>query len=109
MNDWKTILKASMPAQNTQNPQNPAPEGNFGDFGDIADRPSTLPQVLEPAHPQARPVWWERKDLTLCGPARPELLAKAGEGDNATFWVVVTFEGVTEWICSDRLRKPPGV
>lgn len=61
--------------------------------------------TIEPAHPTARPVYWESMDGTWHGPAVPESLALVGEGETATFWVVVTSQGGCRWIRSDLLRS----
>ncbi len=63
--------------------------------------------VVEPASPTARPVWWEDSDGNLCGPATPELLGKTGAGEQARFWVIVTYQDASRWIQSDRLRAHP--
>ena len=56
--------------------------------------------TIEPAHPQARPLYWERA-TGIVGPAAPEFMVKVGEA----FWIVAQFEGVPVWIHSDRLRS----
>jgi hypothetical protein len=61
--------------------------------------------TIEPAAPNARPVYWERADGSISGPARPEFLAQVGTGPAASFWVVTTYEGQARWIRSDRLRS----
>jgi hypothetical protein len=63
------------------------------------------PVVIEPAAPNARPVYWERADGSISGPAKPEFLAKVGDGPKASFWVVAEFEAQPVWIRSDRLRS----
>ena len=57
--------------------------------------------VIEPAAPDARPIYWEAADTRILGPAVPEFLARAGD----TFWIVTTFEGQARWINADRLRS----
>lgn len=61
--------------------------------------------ALEPAHQNARLVYWERADGRIYGPARPEFLAQVGTGSAARFWVVVSYGGQPVWILSDRLRS----
>jgi hypothetical protein len=61
--------------------------------------------VIEPAPENPRPVYWERADLSIVGPGRPEFLAKVGEGLRATYWVVAQFQGVPVWINSIVLRS----
>ena len=61
--------------------------------------------VIEPAAENPRPVYWERADLSIVGPGRPEFLAKVGEGPRATYWVVAQFQGVPVWINSIVLRS----
>ena len=61
--------------------------------------------VIEPAAANPRPVYWERADLSIVGPGRPEFLAKVGEGLRATYWVVAQFQGVPVWINSIMLRS----
>ncbi len=63
--------------------------------------------LIEPAAPNARPVWWEDANGLLCGPAIPEYLAKTGGSLSEHFWVVVTHEHIIRWIRSDRLRSKP--
>ena len=66
------------------------------------DQVRVVPEVtIEPAHPNARPVYWERGTGEIAGPAQPEFLAKAGD----TFWVVCQFQGVPVWVNADRLRS----
>lgn len=72
--------------------------------------PMLPPQVaenimIEPAAENPRPVYWERADLSIVGPGRPEFLAKVGEGPRATYWVVAQFQGVPVWINSIVLRS----
>ena len=62
--------------------------------------------VIEPAHPNARPIYWERNDGNIYGPARLQFLAQVGLGLKTTdFCVVVSFDGGLVWIRSDRLRS----
>lgn len=61
--------------------------------------------VIEPAHPHARPVYFERSDGVIYGPARVSHLAKTGRGLNERFWVIVEHEGQVIWVWSDRLRS----
>lgn len=61
--------------------------------------------TVEPAPPTARPVYWEAADGRIIGPAVPELLARAGNGPSASFWIVTTYEGQLHWINADRLRS----
>lgn len=72
--------------------------------------PMPLPQVVEnivigPAAENPRPVYWERADLSIIGPGRPEFLAKVGEGVRATYWLVAQFQGEPVWINSMMLRS----
>jgi hypothetical protein len=57
--------------------------------------------TIEPAHPSARPVYWERATGEIVGPGVPEFLARVGDA----FWVVAQFQGEPVWINSDRLRS----
>ena len=61
--------------------------------------------VIEPAAENPRPVYWERADLSIVGPGRPEFLAKVGDGPRATYWVVAQFQGGPVWINSIVLRS----
>jgi hypothetical protein len=61
--------------------------------------------VIESASPTARPIFWERGDGAIVGPAQPEYLAKVGEGLNSSYWVVAQFEGLPIWINSAVLRS----
>jgi hypothetical protein len=60
--------------------------------------------TIEPAAPNARPVYWERVTGEIVGPARPEFLAKVGRRASEQFWVIVDNQGQPAWIRSDRLR-----
>jgi len=57
--------------------------------------------VIEPAAPNARPVFWKSATGEILGLARPEFLAQVGPH----FWVIVTWDGLPRWIRSDRLRS----
>ena len=57
--------------------------------------------VIEPAVPNARPVYWESGTGRILGPATPEFLAR----DGGTFWIVTTVEGQIRWINADQLRS----
>jgi hypothetical protein len=61
--------------------------------------------VIEPAAANPRPVYWERSDLSIVGPGRPEFLAKVGSGPKASYWVVAQFQGGPVWINSIVLRS----
>jgi hypothetical protein len=61
--------------------------------------------TIEPAHPNARPVYWERGTREIVGPATPEFLARVGTGPNATYWVVAQFKELPVWINSTVLRS----
>ena len=67
--------------------------------------PEASEVVIEPAAPQARPVYYERNDGVIYGPAKVTDLAKTGSGGTERFWVIVEFEGHIEWVVSDRLRS----
>lgn len=57
--------------------------------------------LIEPAAPNARPVYWENADGVILGPAVPEFLAQAGQ----QFWVIVQHEAMPRWVRADRLRS----
>ena len=59
---------------------------------------------IEPAAPNARPIFWERA-TGIAGPAHPEFLAMTGRGPRASYWVVAQFEGLPIWINSLQLRS----
>lgn len=61
--------------------------------------------TIEPASPTARPVFFERSDGRIYGPAKPEFLAREGTGPAAIFWVVVQFHSLPVWVRSDLLRS----
>ncbi len=61
--------------------------------------------AMEPAAVNARPIYWERADLSIAGPATPEFLAKVGTGPKASFWVVAVYNGSPWWIRADTLRS----
>ena len=58
MIDWRTILKAPTPPQNTQNPQKESNGRVFEDIADIAYRKSVTPIS------QGDRITWEGPDLT---------------------------------------------
>jgi hypothetical protein len=57
--------------------------------------------IIEPAHPFAKPTYFEDAFGRILGPVIPEFLARA----DGHFWIVTTFEGEARWIRSDRLRS----
>lgn len=57
--------------------------------------------IMEPAAPNARPIYWETGTGRILGPATPEFLARDGD----TFWIVTTFDGQIRWINADQLRS----
>jgi hypothetical protein len=61
--------------------------------------------ICEPAHRDARPVYWQRATGEIVGPAKPEFLAKVAEGPKSSFWVVAQFQGQPIWINSAVLRS----
>lgn len=67
------------------------------------------PVVIEPAcRPDGSPVspvYFERGDGVIYGPARVTDFAKTRSGEKEQFWVIVEFEGQAAWIISDRLRS----
>jgi hypothetical protein len=66
---------------------------------------STNEILIEPAAPNARPIYWERATTEIVGPARPEFLARVGTGPKAQYWVVAEFHGQPVWINSIVLRS----
>jgi len=69
-------------------------------------QPLTTDEILiEPAAVNARPIYWERADLTIAGPAQPEFLARVGTGPRASYWVIAQFEGSPLWINTVVLRS----
>ena len=61
--------------------------------------------MIEPAAANPRPVYWERADLSIVGPGRPEFLAKVGTGATERFWVIVEYQGQAIWVQSNQLRS----
>jgi hypothetical protein len=61
--------------------------------------------TVESANAQARPVYFERNEGVIYGPARVSDLAKTGIGATERFWVIVEHEGQVIWVWSDRLRS----
>ena len=65
--------------------------------------------VIEPAcRPDGSPVspvYFERGDGVIYGPARVTDFAKTRSGEKEQFWVIVEFEGQAAWIVSERLRS----
>jgi hypothetical protein len=56
---------------------------------------------IQPAAPNARPIYWETGDGRILGPAVPEFLGRDGNA----FWISTTFDGQMRWINADRLRS----
>jgi len=63
------------------------------------------PVVIESAHPQAKPVYFERADGVIYGPAKVTDLSKTGTGASERYWVIVKLQGRVSWVRSDRLRS----
>lgn len=61
--------------------------------------------VIEPAAPNARPIYWESGSGEILGPAQPEFLAKVGNGPRESYWVIALYEGLPIWINSMVLRS----
>lgn len=61
--------------------------------------------VIEPAANNSRPVFWERADGSIVGPAQPEFLARVGTGPKESYWVIALYEGMPVWINSTVLRS----
>ena len=61
--------------------------------------------VIEPAHPNVRPVYWERNNGVIYGPATVTDLAQVGTGGIEQLWVVIESHGQLAWVRSDRLRS----
>jgi hypothetical protein len=57
--------------------------------------------TIEPAHPQARPVYFKDNRGCILGPVIPEFLARVGD----QFWIVVQYDGLPRWIHSDRIHS----
>jgi len=67
--------------------------------------PSQTETVIEPAATNARPVYWERADMSIVGPGTPEFLARVANGPRPSYWVVAIYEGKPVWINSTQLRS----
>ena len=61
--------------------------------------------MIEPALPTARPIYWERNDGVIYGPATVTDLARVGTGGTEQWWVVIEYHGQPAWVRSDRLRS----
>lgn len=61
--------------------------------------------TIEPAAPNARPVFWERADGQICGPATPEFRARVSSGPRTIYLVVAQFLGEPVFINSTALRS----
>ena len=77
----------------------------IGSVSPTATPAPTEAVTVEPAAENPRPVYWERADLSIVGPGRPEFLAKVGSGPKASYWVVALYEGQPVWINSMQLRS----
>jgi hypothetical protein len=74
-------------------------------IGSPVKPPTAKDITIEPAAPNAKPVYWERATGEIVGPARLEFLAKVGRGITEQYWVIVDYEGQPAWVRSDRLRS----
>jgi hypothetical protein len=61
--------------------------------------------VIEPGHPNAHLVYFERADGVIYGPATVLDLANASAGGPQREWVIIAYQGLWEWVVSDRLRS----
>lgn len=69
------------------------------------EHPLTSAEIItEPAAPNARPVYWEKSDGAIWGPARPVLLARAGTGVKESSWIAVLYREQPVWINVAMLR-----
>ena len=64
-----------------------------------------LDTTIEPAEPNARPIFWERANGQICGPATHEFQARVGSGPKAIYLVVAQFLGEPVFINSTALRS----
>jgi len=62
------------------------------------------PIVIDSVAENAKPIYWERAG-SIVGPGRPEFLAKVGDGEKTSFWIVAQFEGEEIWVNSIMLRS----
>ncbi len=67
--------------------------------------PAAEAVVIERAAPTASPVYWERGDGSIVGPAQPEFLAMVDNGLRASYWVIALYAGQPVWIKSIVLRS----
>lgn len=107
MSDWRTSMQG--PFSSTHYPRNPQKGSHRSDSEDIEDfahRPNqSEPVTIEPAHPHARPVYWERASGEIVGPAKPEFLAKVGNGPRECHWLIAIYHDSPVWIRSECLRS----
>jgi hypothetical protein len=80
-------------------PESSLTRGDKGNFPENRDDRYLI--VTEPAHPFAKPIYFEDFAGRILGPVIPEFLAKADDD----FWIVTTWDCQTRWIRSDRLRS----
>jgi hypothetical protein len=64
----------------------------------------TVEPACRPDGSSVSPVYFERKDGFICGPAKVLDFMRASAGGPMRDWLVVEYQGLWEWVLSDRLR-----
>jgi len=71
----------------------------------IAQEEIVIEPAMKPDGNRLSPIFWERADGSIVGPAQPEFFARVGCGNREEdFWLVIQFDGQTVWIRPDKLR-----
>lgn len=72
----------------------------------VPDAEVLVEPATKPDGSPLRPVYWERADGSIQGPATPEFFAKVGAGqEDRNFWIIAAHHGEPVWIRSDKLRS----
>lgn len=102
MTDWRTMMQEPFPpTQYPQNPQKWSRRSNSEDIEDIAHTETQPESVIEFASPTAKPIYWERGDTSISGPATPLFLEQVGT-DSV---LVIEYQGDLISINANTLRS----
>ncbi len=66
--------------------------------------PMTVEPASRPDGSPVSPVYFERNDGCIYGPATVLDFMRASAGGPMRDWLVVEYQGLWEWVLSDRLR-----
>lgn len=72
----------------------------------VAEEEIVIEPATKPSGEPLSPIFWERTDGSIVGPAQPEFFAKVGTGNtDKDFWIIVLMLGHPAWVRADRLRS----